>query len=251
MRGGWTRPREAGGSVELMEGAHVMACPRFADRSEAGRLLGQALGHHAGRRDLLVLALPPGGIPVGHEVARALGAPLDVFLVRRLAIPGREEIAIGALATGGARVLNEAVMAEFGVSDEQVAVAAVAEARELARDERLYRGSRAPLDASGRVVVLVDDGLAAGTIVRAAVAAIREQRPSRIEVAVPVGEWSVCATLEAEIDELTCLHIPEQLLALSLWYRSFEPLRATEVRTLLDPSTPPAPGAGGPVRATP
>src|SRR5262249_21642889 len=173
----------------------------FRDRTDAGRQLARQLSRYAGRPDLLVLALPRGGVPVGYEVARALGAPLDVFVVRKLGVPGREELAMGALATGGVRVLDQDVIQALGIPDEGVDEVTAAEEQELARRERAYRGSLPPADPRGRTVILVDDGLATGSTMRAAVTALRRRGPAHLVVAVPVGAAETCAEFQGEADE--------------------------------------------------
>src|SRR5438477_6983383 len=185
-----------------------MAKP-FRDRTEAGQLLAAQLAAYAQRPDVLVLALPRGGVPVAYEVARALGAPLDVFLVRKLGVPGQEELAMGAIATGGVRVLNAAVVDALHIPPATIAAVAAAEQRELARRERLYRGARPAPDVRGRTVILVDDGLATGATMRAAVAALRQHQPARIVVAVPIAAPSTCDEVRAEVDEIVCAITPE------------------------------------------
>src|SRR5687768_6493919 len=174
--------------------------PLFRDRAEAGRILAADLADYAGRPDVVVLALPRGGVPVGYEVARALGAPLDVFLVRKLGLPGQEELAMGAVATGGVRVLNDEVVLGLGIPDWTIDEVARQEERELRRREGLYRGDRPPPEVRGRTVILVDDGLATGSTMRAAVAALRKQGPARIVVAVPIGAPETCAEFQSEAD---------------------------------------------------
>ena len=174
---------------------------RYRDRREAGRVLGERLAGLAGQPDLLVLGLPRGGVPVAWEVARRLGAPLDVFVVRKLGFPGHEELAMGAIASGGVRVLNAEVIA-YGVSGAQIEQVTEKERRELERREQLFRGDRPPMRVADRTVVLVDDGLATGSTMRAAVRALRQERAGRIIVAVPVAAPSVCAEMKAEADEL-------------------------------------------------
>ena len=205
----------------------------FLDRSDAGRLLAERLQDYAGRDDVLVLGLPRGGVPVAYEVARALGAPLDAFVVRKLGVPGHEELAMGALASGGVRVLNEAVIAEAGVTEDRFARAVAAESAELARRERLYRGDRDPVEAAGRTVILVDDGLATGSSMRAAALAVRSLGPERVVVAVPVAARQTCEQLRADVDELVCLLAPPRFRAVGEWYEDFGQTSDEEVRSLL------------------
>ena len=207
---------------------------RFRDRSDAGRQLGARLVSYAGRSDVLVLALPRGGVPVAAEVARALSAPLDVFLVRKLGMPGHEEFAIGAIASGGICVVNEETLRDYGVSREQVNAVVLAEQHELERRERQYRGDRAFPDVAGKTAILIDDGLATGSTMRAAVAALRLERPSRIVVAVPTAPSETCTELAAIVDEMVCLMTPEPFYAVGLWYEDFSQTSDDEVRTLLD-----------------
>ena len=207
--------------------------PPFRDRSDAGRQLAAQLARYAGRPDVVVLALPRGGVPVGYEVARELGAPLDVFLVRKLGVPGHEELAMGAVATGGVRVLNDHVVSALGIPDYVIDAVAVWEERELARRERLYRGERPPPDVRGRTVILVDDGLATGATMHAAVRALREQRPARIVVAVPTASPETCERLKEEVDDVICAVTPEPFYAVSLWYENFSQTTDEEVRDLL------------------
>ena len=205
----------------------------FRDRRDAGRALAAELGEYEGRDDVLVLALPRGGVPVGYEVAQALGAPLDVFLVRKLGVPGREELAMGALATGGVRVLNRDVVQALAIPDDIIHGVASEEARELRRRERAYRGDRPAPEVRGRTVILVDDGLATGSTMRAAVAALRAQGPERIVVAVPVGSSETCAELGVVADEVVCAHTPEPFRAVGLWYEDFAQTTDQEVGDLL------------------
>jgi putative phosphoribosyl transferase len=208
---------------------------RFRDRAEAGRLLAQRLEKYEGRGDVLVLALPRGGVPVGLEVARALGAPLDVYLVRKLGLPGQEELAMGAIATGGARVLNEDLVTQLGLTDALIDRVAEREAAELARRERLFRGDRPPPTVRGRVVVLVDDGIATGSTMRAAVEALRAQRPARLVVAVPVSPRQTAEKLSRAVDELVVVTTPQPFHAVGLWYKDFSELRDEDLRRLLEP----------------
>src|ERR1700687_3337166 len=167
-------------------------------------MLAEMLREYANRDDVVVLALPRGGVPVGSDVANALNAPLDVFVVRKLGVPGQEELAMGAIATGGARVMNHDVIGYLGLSREAIDRVIAREKKELERRERIYRGDRGPLDVTGRTVILVDDGLATGSTMRAAVAALRKQHPSRIVVAVPVASPEACEELKSEVDETVC-----------------------------------------------
>jgi putative phosphoribosyl transferase len=206
----------------------------FRDRAEAGQLLAAKLAPYSNRADVAVLALPRGGVPVAFEVARALHGPLDVFLVRKLGVPGYEELAMGALATGSVRVLNDDVVRALGISEDVIQSVAVREQQELERRERVYRGNRPPLDVRGRIVILVDDGLATGSTMRAAVAALRRQAPARIIVAVPVGASETCHELWAEADEVVCLRTPEPFRAVGLWYEDFSQTSDQEVHELLE-----------------
>ena len=205
----------------------------FRDRSDAGRVLAGKLARYADQPNVLVLALPRGGVPVGYEVARALHAPLDVFLVRKLGVPGREELAMGAIASGGVRVLNEDVIRALNVSDDMIETAAAAEQQELARRERAYRDDLPPIDVRGRTVILVDDGLATGSTMRAAIAALRRQHPKRIVAAVPVGAQEICEEFRSEADEIVCSCTPEPFYAVGLWYNDFSQTTDDEVRDLL------------------
>jgi len=213
---------------------------RFRDRREAGRLLAARLSAYANRPDVRVLALPRGGVPVGAEVASALGAPLDVFVVRKLGVPGHEEYALGAIATGGVRVLNEDVVRALRIPDRVIDALAAREQEELARRERVYRGHRPPLDVRGRTVILVDDGLATGATMHAAIRALRQQQPARIVVAVPTASPETCAELKTEVDDIVCATTPDPFYAVGLWYEDFSQTTDEEVRELLARS----PGAG-------
>jgi len=215
----------------------------FRDRREAGRVLAGKLMKYAGRPDVLVLALPRGGVPVAFEVARALRAPLDVFLVRKLGLPGREELAIGAIAPGGVRVLNRDVVRALGIPQSVIDEVAAQEQQELERRLRLYRDDRPAPDVRGRTVILVDDGLATGSTMRAAVAALRQQHPARIVVAAPVGAADTCAEFQHEADEAVCARTPEPFLAVGMWYADFSQTMDEEVRELLEQATEPAPAS--------
>jgi predicted phosphoribosyltransferase len=206
---------------------------RFHDRREAGRLLAEKLTAYAHRPDVLVLALPRGGVPVAYEVARALGAPLDVFVVRKLGVPGYEELAMGAVATGGVRVLNEQVVSGLRIPPAVIEAVTAWEQDELARRELLYRGDRPPPDVRGKTVILVDDGLATGATMHAAVAALRQQQPARIVVAVPVGASETCDSLRTEVDDVVCAVAPESFHAVGAWYKDFSQTTDDEVRELL------------------
>jgi predicted phosphoribosyltransferase len=206
---------------------------RFHDRREAGRVLASRLMRYAGRPDVLVLALPRGGVPVAFEVARALRAPLDVFLVRKLGVPGHEELAMGAIASGGVRVLNEEVVNVLRIPEEDIDAVAAEEQRELGRREHAYRDGRPAPDVRGKVVILIDDGLATGSTMRAAVAALRRRGPARIVVAVPVGAAETCAELQDEADEAVCARTPEPFYAVGLWYEDFAQTTDEEVPELL------------------
>jgi putative phosphoribosyl transferase len=205
----------------------------FRDRRAAGRELAAKLRAYADRPGVVVLALPRGGVPVAFEVARALHAPMDIFLVRKLGLPGHEELAIGAIATGGVRVVNDEAVRALRVSDVVLDAVTAAERRELERRERLYRGDRPPVDVRGRTVILVDDGLATGSTMRAAIAALRQQHPGRIVVAVPVGAADVCAAFQAEADESVCVRTPQPFHAVGLWYGDFSQTTDEEVHELL------------------
>jgi predicted phosphoribosyltransferase len=207
---------------------------RFQDRADAGRVLATRLSEYADRPDVLVLALPRGGVPVGYEVARALHAPLDVFLVRKLGVPGHEELAMGALASGGVRVTNQDVVRALGIPEDVLAEVSAQEAQELRRRERLYRDDRPAPDVAGRTVILVDDGLATGSTMRAAVAAMRLLGPAQVIVAVPVGAADTCAELAREADDAVCAVTPEPFLAVGMWYEDFTQTTDEEVRELLE-----------------
>jgi predicted phosphoribosyltransferase len=206
---------------------------RFRNRADAGRQLADKLAAYADRPDVLVLALPRGGVPVGYEVARALGAPLDVFLVRKLGVPGYEELAMGAVATGDVRVLNDEIVRGLGISGHQIDAVVARELSELGRRERLYRGGRPPPDVVGRTVILVDDGLATGATMRAAVEALRQQQPARIVVAVPTASPDTCEALKAEAYDVVCAMTPEPFFAVGHWYDDFTQTTDEEVRELL------------------
>jgi predicted phosphoribosyltransferase len=190
----------------------------------------------------VVLGLPRGGVPVAYEVARALDAPLDVFVVRKLGVPGQEELAMGAIASGGVRVLNDEVVAATGIDEPEIEVVAERERAEVERRERTYRGDRHPIDVEGRTAIVVDDGLATGATMRAAVKALRERRAGTIVVAVPTASPETCAELGEAVDEIICARTPEPFIALGLWYDDFTPTSDDEVRRLVAEAAP-APAA--------
>jgi predicted phosphoribosyltransferase len=206
----------------------------FRDRADAGRALAERLGHYANRPDVLVLALPRGGVPVAYEVARALNVPLDVFLVRKLGVPGQEELAMGAIATGGVRVLNDEVVRLLQIPEDVIVSVAETQWRELERRERSYRDDRPLPEVRGRTVILIDDGLATGSTMRAAVAALRQQRPARLVVAVPVAAPATAEDLSEEVDELVCVETPEPFYAVGSWYEDFTQTTDAEVHALLE-----------------
>ena len=206
---------------------------RFRDRREAGRILAQELLQYANRPDVILLALPRGGVPVAYEVALALNAPLDVFIVRKLGLPGHEELAIGAIASGGVRVLNEDLIRALYIPAEVIELVAQRELQELQRRERLYRGDRCPPDIHDRTVILIDDGLATGASMRAAVAALRAQNPKRIVVAVPTAAPETCDAFAAEVDEIVCATTPEPFLGVGRWYEDFSQTTDEGVRLFL------------------
>jgi predicted phosphoribosyltransferase len=206
---------------------------RFTDRADAGRRLAAQLGHYANRHDVIVLALPRGGVPVGAEVARALAAPLDVFLVRKLGVPGHPELAMGAIASGGVRVVSDEIVRELQIPTAIIDAVALREQIELERRDRVYRGDRAHPSVDGRTVILVDDGLATGATMQAAVQAIRTGHPARVVVAVPVGAPETCIRLRDYADEVVCTETPESFQAVGSWYEHFDQTTDEEVlRTL-------------------
>ena len=206
----------------------------FKDRRDAGRKLAQKLSAYARRPNTLILALPRGGVPVAFEVALALNAPLDIFIVRKLGLPGREELAMGAIASGGIRVLNSDIIRMLSVPDEVVNFVAKRELQELQRQERLYRGNGPSPAVRDRTVFLIDDGLATGASMRAAVAGLRGQHPSRIVVAVPAAAAETCDVFLSEVDEVVCAMTPEPFYGVSRWYEDFAQVTDEEVRTLLE-----------------
>jgi predicted phosphoribosyltransferase len=205
----------------------------FRDRTDAGRQLAARLKRYANRRDVLVLALPRGGVPVAYEAAKELKAPLDVFLVRKLGVPGYEELAMGAIASGGVRVLNKDIIDYLRIPDEVIDAVAAREQQELERRERAYRDDHPPPDVKDRVVILIDDGLATGSTMRAAAASLRLQKPRRIVVAVPVSSPETCDEFRSEVDEIVCAFTPEHFQGVGLWYEDFSQTSDEEVRQLL------------------
>jgi putative phosphoribosyl transferase len=205
----------------------------FRDRAEAGRILAEKLRHYANNQSVVVLALPRGGVPVAYPVAQALRVPLDVFVVRKLGLPGHEELAMGAIASGGVLVLNEEIVSQIPNAERVVAEVAAMEAKELERREALYRGERPPVDVRQKVVILVDDGAATGATMKAAVVALRKREVAKIVTAVPVGAPETCDELRNLVDESICVIEPESFRAVGQFYRDFSPTTDEEVRELL------------------
>ena len=220
--------------VQIYRYKSMLPEPLFRDRVDAGRILAQRLRPRIPRHGALILALPRGGVPVGFEVAQELRADLDVFLVRKLGVPGREELAMGAVAGGGVRVLNESIIRQLRISPADIERVTAREQQEIARRERLYREGRPPPAAAGRTVVLVDDGLATGATMLAAAHALRLQAPERLVVAVPVAAAEVCEEFRRHVDEILCAFTPEPLHAVGVWYEDFSPTSDDEVRQLLE-----------------
>jgi putative phosphoribosyl transferase len=206
---------------------------QFRNRHDAGKFLAGKLKHLAGD-EVVILALPRGGLPVAYEIAQALHAPLDIFIVRKLGVPIHEELAMGAIASGGVRVLNEEIIRRLGINKRMIDAATAEEQRELERRERKYRRGREPIDVAGRMAVLVDDGLATGATMKAAVQALRKRGPKRIIVAVPVGAAETCEQFESEVDEIVCGKRPVDLGAVGMWYEDFTQTTDEEVCELLD-----------------
>jgi putative phosphoribosyl transferase len=206
---------------------------RFLNRSEAGQVLARALEQFENAPDALVLALPRGGVPVAYEVARTLNLPLDVFVVRKLGVPGHEELAMGAIASGGVRALNESIIRDLDIPESTIDRVAVREEEELRRREHAYRGEKPAPQIAGRTVILVDDGLATGSTMKAAVAALRQQRPKAIVVAVPLAPLETCEELKSKADEVICALTPEPFYSVGLWYENFEQTTDKEVTDLI------------------
>ena len=205
----------------------------FTNRSEAGRILASKLRHYKGRADVVILALPRGGIRVAYEIGKELEAPVDVFVVRKLGVPGQEELAMGAIATGDVRIINYDVVNELGINQETIDRVTDQERQELRRREQLYRGDRKPPVLAGKSIILVDDGIATGSTMRAAIAALRQLGPARLIVAVPVAAAETYREIGAEVDEIVCPETPEVFFAISEWYERFEQTTDDEVRDLL------------------
>jgi predicted phosphoribosyltransferase len=209
----------------------------YKNRADAGRTLAQMLRpRYSGRSDLLILGLPRGGVPIAYEVAQTLNAPLDVFLVRKLGVPGHEELAFGAVASGGVRVLNKDVVSALHLPPESIEHVTRQETEELARRERAYRDDRPFPEVAGQTVILIDDGLATGATMRAAVQALRKMQPARLVAAVPVASPDTCAAFEEEVDEIVCARTPQPFIAVGYWYDDFSATTDEEVRRLLNHS---------------
>jgi len=206
----------------------------FANRKEAGQKLAQRLRKYANRGDVIVLGAPRGGVPVAFEIATDLKAPLDVFVLRKLGVPGREELAFGAIASGGVRILNRDIVEGLGITGLDIERVTRAENQELERRERAYRGGKPPLEISGLTVILVDDGVATGSTMKAAIRALRQMKPARIVIAVPVAPPSTCNQLQFEADELVCLEMPEPFYGVGQFYSDFSQVSDEEVKELLD-----------------
>jgi len=232
------RPYEAMGQFSVVPGTASPETtgprgPVFRDRRHAGQILAERLAQYHGRKDVLVLGLPRGGVPVAYEVAKGLRAPLDVFVVRKLGVPGHEELAMGAVASGDLQVLNDDVVNSLEIPEEIIELAARRQMGELKRQQQAYRGNRPPPNIDWRIAILVDDGLATGSSMRAAVGAIKRQRPKRLVVAVPVGTAATCQELRDEVDEVVCVATPEDFMAVGVWYENFAATSDEEVRYLL------------------
>lgn len=207
---------------------------QLQDREQAGQLLAERLAKYANRDDVLILALPRGGVPIAHEIAKRLQAPMDTFVVRKLGVPGFEELAMGAIATGGSEYIDENIVRSFEISREVIDEVVQAERAEMARRDRAYRGARGAIDVRGRVVILVDDGIATGSSIRVAIAALRRLGPARVIVAAGVAPASTAKMLAAEADEFVALLTPENFRAVGQFYESFPQLTDDDVRTVMD-----------------
>lgn len=205
----------------------------FRDRKQAGQMLAQRLKAYANRKDVTVLGIPRGGVPVAFEIAETLGAPLDIFVARKLGVPWQEELAFGAIASGGVRVLNHDIVEPLGISNATIEEVTAREKKELERRERLYRGNRPPLNVHGRMAILVDDGIATGSSMRAAIAALRHLQPARLVVAAPVAPLQTCKELSSEADELICVETPMLFVAIGEFYEDFSQVSDGEVADLL------------------
>ena len=205
----------------------------FRDRTEAGQILASKLTKYVNQVDTVILALPRGGVPVAYEIGKELGLPIDIFVVRKLGVPGHEELAMGAIASGGVRHINRDVVDQLGIDSETIEAASRREQKEIERREELYRGQRPPLDVRDKTVILVDDGLATGSTMRAAIAALRQHRPARIVVAVPTAAPQTCSEIADEVDEIICAATPETFYAVGQWYQEFSQTTDDEVRELL------------------
>lgn len=208
----------------------------YKDRAEAGKLLATKLTAYFNQPDVLILGLPRGGVPVAFEVAKALHASLDVFLVRKLGVPDQKELAMGAIASGGVRVLNQDIVESLNITEDAINTVATSEQQELERREYAYRDNRPPVDVRDRIVILVDDGIATGATMRAAIAAIKPQQPKRLVIAVPVASPETCKQFKAEVDEIICANTPERFQAVGLWYKDFSQTTDEQVRDLLKQS---------------
>ena len=205
----------------------------FRDRTEAGQILASKLTKYVNQVDTVILALPRGGVPVAYEIGKELGLPIDIFVVRKLGVPGHEELAMGAIASGGVRHINRDVVDQLRIDSETIDAASRREQKEIERRERLYRGQRPPVDVRNKTVILVDDGLATGSTMRAAIAALRQHRPARIVVAVPTAAPQTCSEIADEVDEIICAATPETFYAVGQWYQEFSQTTDDEVRELL------------------
>lgn len=210
---------------------------KFQNRTEAGKLLAAQLTEYAHRHDVLVLGLPRGGVPVAYEIAQALDAPLDVCLVRKLGVPGHQELAMGAISTGGVRVINDNVVDWLRINQQTIDAVATIEARELERRNLIYRGDRPLPKITDRTIILVDDGIATGATIRAAIATIKQQQPRELVLAVPVAGVSTCEELATAVDKVVCVLMPENLYAIGIWYENFAQTSDAEVCELLTQQT--------------